>query len=88
MSKQKQKTICVHNMFWLCCELGIFVYSTGNSINNLLSYCGLVDARISTSEKDLPVLFQCTFGSENNVKFILEWFLKLPYSMVVSTSIM
>ena len=27
----------------------------GNSMNNLLSYCGLVDARISTSEKDLPV---------------------------------
>ena len=28
----------------------------GNSKNNLLSYCGLVDARISGSEKDLPVL--------------------------------
>ena len=27
----------------------------GNSINNLLSYSGLVDARISASEKDLPV---------------------------------
>ena len=26
-----------------------------NSMNNLLSYCGLVDARISASEKDLPV---------------------------------
>ena len=25
------------------------------SRNNLLSYCGLVDARISASEKDLPV---------------------------------
>jgi hypothetical protein len=24
-------------------------------MNNLLSYCGLVDARISVSEKDLPV---------------------------------
>ena len=23
-------------------------------MNNLLSYCGLVDARISASEKDLP----------------------------------
>ena len=29
----------------------------GNSMNNLLSYCGLVDARISASEKDLPVLW-------------------------------
>ena len=27
----------------------------GNSMNNLLSCCGLVDARISSSEKDLPV---------------------------------
>ena len=27
----------------------------GNSMNNLLSYCGLVDARISASEKDLLV---------------------------------
>ena len=24
-------------------------------MNNLLSYCGLVDPRISTSDKDLPV---------------------------------
>jgi hypothetical protein len=24
-------------------------------MNNLLTYCGLVDARISASEKDLPV---------------------------------
>ena len=29
--------------------------SHGNSMNNLLSYCGLVDARISASDKDLPV---------------------------------
>ena len=29
----------------------------GNSMNNFLSYCGLlVDARINASEKDLPVL--------------------------------
>ena len=29
---------------------------TGKSMNNLLSYCWLVVARISASEKDLPVL--------------------------------
>ena len=34
-----------------CCELVFF----GNSMNNLLSYCGLTDARIRASEKDLPV---------------------------------
>ena len=28
------------------------------SMNNLLSYCGLVDARITASEKDLPVQAQ------------------------------
>mgnify|MGYP001393247225 CR=1 FL=1 len=27
----------------------------GNSTNNLLSYCGLLGARISASERDLPV---------------------------------
>ena len=30
-------------------------YWTCNSMNNLWSYCGLVDAKISASEKDLPV---------------------------------
>ena len=58
MSKQKQKTICVHNMFSTCSERGIFMYWTHNSMNNLWSYCGLVDAKISASEKYLPVLFQ------------------------------
>jgi hypothetical protein len=42
------RTICVHKKFWQCFELGIFMYWTGNSMDNLLSYCG---ARISTSEK-------------------------------------
>ena len=36
----------------------------GNSMNNLLSYSGLVDARISASEKDLPV--HRTEMKENN----------------------
>ena len=32
-----------------------------NSMNNLLSYCGLVDAKIRPSDKDLPVLLTvCT----------------------------
>ena len=39
------RTIYVYNMFW-----------TLNSINNLLSNCGLVDAKIRASDKDLPVL--------------------------------
>ena len=31
------------------------MYRTGNSMNNLLSYCGLIDAKIRASDKDLPV---------------------------------
>ena len=56
MSKQKQKTICVHNMFLTCSELGIFMYWTRNSMNNLSSYCGLVEAKMRASNKYLPVL--------------------------------
>ena len=52
----KQKTICVHNMFYPCSELVVFMYCTGKSMNNILSYCGLVDVKINASDKDLPVL--------------------------------
>ena len=38
-----------------CTELVVFIYWTLNSMKNLFSYCGLVGARISASEKDLPV---------------------------------
>ena len=61
------KTISVHNMF--SHELGIFMYWSCNSMNNLSSYCGLVDAKIRASDKDLPVLgflfnlSQVTMGS-------------------------
>ena len=37
-------------------ELGIFMYWTCNSMNNLSLYCALVDAKIRASDKDLPVL--------------------------------
>ena len=43
------KSISVHNMFWAC-----------NSMNNMSSYCGLVDAKIRASDKDLP-LSLCSF---------------------------
>ena len=55
-----------------CFALVIFMSWTGNSMNNLLSYCGLVDARIIASEKDLPVLdeFNCSrdFWSQHFLK--------------------
>ena len=41
----------------------------GNSMNNLLSYCGLTDTRMRASEKDLPVplgrdTFYCSYSTE------------------------
>ena len=42
-------------MFWECSELGIFMFWTGNSMNYLLSYCGLVDAEKRASDIDVPV---------------------------------
>ena len=39
----------------------VFMYRTGKSMNNLLWYCGLVDARIRASIKDLPVKLLTTW---------------------------
>ena len=56
MSVQKQKTIFVHNN---CTQHNNFL---GNSMNNLLSYCGL-------TEKDLPVILQILKNiQEQNVR--------------------
>ena len=48
MSKQKQK-----NNF--CTQHFMNLYFSVNSMNHLLSYCGLIDARMRASEKDLTV---------------------------------
>ena len=48
MSKQKQK-----NNF--CTQHVLNLYIPCNSMNNLLSYCGLTDAILMASEKDLLV---------------------------------
>ena len=42
-------------MYTTCSELEIFIYWSGDSMNNLLSYCGLVDAKIRASDNYLPV---------------------------------
>ena len=42
-------------VYTTCSELGIFMYSTCNSMNNLSSYCGLVDSKIRAPDKDLIV---------------------------------
>ena len=38
-----------------CTQNVVNLYFLGNSMNNLLSYCGLTDARMRAFEKDLPV---------------------------------
>ena len=46
---------CQNKKQFVYSEVVVFMYWTGKSMNNLLSYCGLVDTRISASDKDLPV---------------------------------
>ena len=58
---------CFLYLFWhsncflytTCSELVFLSYWTRNSMNNLWSYFGLTDARMSASEKDWPVPRQC-----------------------------
>ena len=50
MPKQKQF------LYTTCSELVFFWVRSRKSMNNLLPYCGLIDAEISASEKDLLVL--------------------------------
>ena len=38
-----------------CTQHVLNMYFSRNSMNNLLSYCGITDARMRASEKDLPV---------------------------------
>ena len=45
----KLRTCCAHKLFWMPKQLIKWIHE------NLSSYCGLVDTRISASDKDLPV---------------------------------
>ena len=49
-------TISVHNMFCTAESAGILSLQFSRTMNNLSSYCGLVDAKIRAFDKDLPVL--------------------------------
>ena len=49
-NKNKKKIL-----YTKCSELVFFWVRSCKSMNNLLSYCGLTDARMNASEKDLPV---------------------------------
>ena len=63
---------------YTCSELVIFMYWAGKSMDHLLSYCGLVDAKISASEKDLPALnalfeiIPTSFSQWNSWEYFIE----------------
>ena len=62
-------------------ELGIFMHWTCNSMNNLSSYCGLIDAKIRVSDKDLPVekhLFLLVHWLISPTGPLNCWFAKAP----------
>ena len=51
---------CQNKKTNFCTQLVLNLYFSSNSMNKLLPYCGLTDARISASEKDLPVIKDST----------------------------
>jgi hypothetical protein len=51
-AKTKTKKQCLYTT---CSELVLFWDRSRKSMNNLLSYCGLTDAGMNASEKDLHV---------------------------------
>ena len=67
---QVQNMLCTKIVFCFdtqnnnCTQLVLNLHFSGNLMNNLLSYCGLPDARMRASKKDLPVL-QCTIRRQN-----------------------
>ena len=61
------KSISVHNMFSPSSELGISTYSK----DSMTSYCGLVDAKIRASDKDLPVTLPRLFQTCSVDVFLL-----------------
>ena len=52
----------------------VFLYWTCNSMNNLSSYCGLVDPRMSAFDKDLPVRIFMKQTLESR-----DWHIKLKH---------
>ena len=90
----------VLHVFCPCSALVVFMCWTGNSMNNLLSYCGLIDAKIRASDKDLSVLcgnFQChseqTCKSEylfeiNSVRYLYIYSQENTKKKILQTKIM
>ena len=51
----------------------------GNPMNNVLSYCGLIDAKIRASDKDLPVSGQLRIPNRLLLKVIRNFVLHISY---------
>ena len=66
------RTIYVH-MFWLCSELAIFMYWTRNSMNNLSSYYGLVDAKIGASDQRFTCMYKQEWKFVITKEFHIIW---------------
>ena len=58
-----------------CTQHVLNLYFPCNSMNNLSSYCGLTDARMRASEKDLPVKKM----TRSLRSFICLWILNFSY---------
>ena len=57
LTVQYMKTTSSEHVVYInCFFVFVLTLKTGKSMNNLLSYCGLGDARVTASEKDLPVI--------------------------------
>ena len=54
-------------MYTTCFKLVVLMYWTGQSMINLLSFCGLVDVRMNASDKDLPVNQKSCKHTKNTV---------------------
>ena len=60
MSNKNQKQF----VYTTCSEVTIFMKQNRNSMNNLLSYCGFIYAKIRGSDKDLPLQLFNVYGEK------------------------
>jgi hypothetical protein len=56
-------------LYTTCSKVGIVLYWTQDSMNNLSSYCGLIDSRMSASDTDLPVTCPVTQWKTQKLSF-------------------
>ena len=76
----------IQNNFCTQHELVFFLYWSRESMNNLSSYCGLTDSRMSASDTDLPVPTYIHFKNQRCLKMSikLNFYLKLTLNFATS----